>query len=459
MPILTEIKYSQLGDRFDSEYYHPLKLNYLRELGKLSQSEEVSNNFISVREIFDPNSFKEKGKLVKVVRLEDIANFFISKFQVCKAWEVGSQKKIFKTGDILISRLRSYLKEITFVTNFDDGINLCSTEFIVLRPKEQSKVFPTFLFSFLLTKQAQTILQWSQEGSNHPRFPENVLLSIKIPLPPKPFQDKIDKIVRDAFSKRNLADQKYEQAKQLLEKELGLNKLKLKEEKTFETKFSNLNIGNRFDVEFHKPLYSEIKALLETGEKKEIFVIKKLKDIDNKPSKGIEIGSDAYADKGYLFLRVSNLSEKEITIGPSSQFVRPYLYEQLKSKYKPEIGEVLYTKDATIGVSFVVDKDFDEFIPSGGIIRIKPKDVDPYYLSLVLNSLICKAQSERYSIGAVIKHFTFENVKNLKVPTLPKPQQEQISKLVKESFSLRKESRILIDKAKEEVEKLVEGEK
>ncbi len=63
-----------------------------------------------------------------------------------------------------------------------------------------------------------------------------------------------------------------------------------------------------------------------------------------------------------MFLRVSNLSEEGISIGESSEFIRPYLYEQLKSKYKPKVGEVLYTKDATIGVSRVVEDDFNDFI-------------------------------------------------------------------------------------------------
>ena len=80
----------------------------------------------------------------------------------------------------------------------------------------------------------------------------------KIPIPPKPFQEQIKKIVKEAFEKKKLADQKYELAKQLLEKELGIDKLELKEEKTFEANFSDLNQDKRFDVEFHKPMYSKI---------------------------------------------------------------------------------------------------------------------------------------------------------------------------------------------------------
>ena len=152
---------------------------------------------------------------------------------------------------------------------------------------------------------------------------------------------------------------------------------------------------------------------------------------------------------------MSNISEKEIIVGTSSQFIRPYLYEQLKSKYNPQIGDVLYTKDAIIGTSFVVDKDFNEFIPSSGIVIIKPKNIDSHYLSFVLNSRICKSQSKRQSIGAVIKHFGFENVKNLKIPILQNSKQQKISELVRQSFVLRKQSKQLLENAKHKVEEMI----
>ena len=120
-------------------------------------------------------------------------------------------------------------------------------------------------------------------------------------------------------------------------------------------------------------------------------------------------------------------------------------------------GEVIYTKDATIGIAFPVDNDFNDAIISGGIIRIKPhKDLDPYYLSIVLNSVLCRSQAERHSIGAVIKHYTYSKIKDLLIPIVSEQTQRQISELLKQSFLLRKESKELIEKAKKEVEEYIE---
>lgn len=455
---MTEIRYSQLEDRFDSEYYKP---EYLEVETILKNKKNVFSIKEIKKGIQHPQEFKReyaKSGGIPFLRVSNIKNGYIDSSDVEFVYlDSGAVGNIIHEGDILITRSGTVGLPVIVTKEFDDCV--ISADFLLLKLKREVKnlkINPYYIFVFLFSKFGFYQSQRNLIGAVQKHINTEGLGSIKIPIPPKQFQQKIEKLVKEGFSKRSVANQKYEQAKQLLEKELGLDKLELKEVKTFEVNFSELFESGRFDVEFNKPMYSKINELLEKNEKKKIFVIKRLKEIGNL-SKGIEIGSDAYASEGYLFLRVSNLSEKEITIGPSSQFVRPYLYGQLKSKYKPEIGDVLYTKDATIGVSFVIDKDFDEFIPSGGIVRIKPKEVDPYYLALLLNSVICKSQSDRKSIGAVIKHFTFENLKNLKVPLIPKAKQEQISTLIRESFSLRKKSKILLDKAKEEVEEMIEN--
>jgi len=240
-----------------------------------------------------------------------------------------------------------------------------------------------------------------------------------------------------------------------LNKTLGIENLELNDERVFESRFNEIISGQRLDADFYKPIFTLSLGILKNGEGRRIFSVKKLGEIA-KISKGIEVGSDAYVDNGKLFLRVSNITEKEITISDSAEFIREDLFNTLKDKYKPIPGEILYTKDATIGIAFPVSKDFNDAIISGGIIRIKPHNVDQYYLALVLNSILCRSQAERNSIGAVIKHYNYSKIKDLLVPLVSEESQKQISDLVKQSFSLRKESKELLEKAKKEVEGFIE---
>ena len=460
MTTLSEIKYSQLVDRFDSIYYRPEYLEKLRKLTRKSNNHFHVRMFSEITESIRKGIFyilKEEYKEIGIpfIRVSNIGQFFLSDENltfISEEKNKDNSKTSLIENDIVISKSGT-IGNAAIITKDFSPCNI-SQDVIGIKLKEQ--IEPSFIITFLNSVFGHFQIKRNAGQALQGHLDLDALRNILIPIPPKPFQDKIEKLVKEAFSKRKLADQKYNQAKQFLEEELGLDKLKLKEEKTFEAKSSELFESGRFDVGFNKPKYSKINEFFEKNEKEKIFIVKRLKEV-SKLFKGIEIGSNAYTNEGYLFFRVSNISEREITIGTSSQFVRPYLYEQLKSKYKPEIGDVLYTKDATIGISFVVDKDFHEFILSGGVVRIKPKDVNPYYLGLILNSIICKSQSERQSIGAVIKHFTFGNVKNLKIPVLPKPKQEKISELVRESFSFRKESKKLLEESKKIVETAIEN--
>ncbi|OIQ50554.1 Type I restriction modification DNA specificity domain protein [Pseudodesulfovibrio hydrargyri] len=98
--------------------------------------------------------------------------------------EVGSSKKIIHAGDIIISRLRPYLRQVAYV---DDALFhlhegnyriICSTEFYVLAPKESSI---GFLVPYLLSSVIQDSLQASTEGGHHPRFSVDTLLKLPIP--------------------------------------------------------------------------------------------------------------------------------------------------------------------------------------------------------------------------------------------------------------------------------------
>lgn len=104
--------------------------------------------------------------------------------QVVKGSEIGSAKKAVGRHDVIISRLRPYLRQVAFVDDdingWSAGVNLiCSTEFFVLRSIDDRSI--AFLVPFLLSSAVQTVLAASQEGGHHPRFDEATLVSLPIP--------------------------------------------------------------------------------------------------------------------------------------------------------------------------------------------------------------------------------------------------------------------------------------
>lgn len=94
-----------------------------------------------------------------------------------------SAKKRLQPGDVIISRLRPYLRQVAYVSPAlwtTNGVRdvVCSTEFYVLRSRDLQSI--AFIVPFLLSNRPQEILGAAQEGGHHPRFNANTLGGIMI---------------------------------------------------------------------------------------------------------------------------------------------------------------------------------------------------------------------------------------------------------------------------------------
>ncbi|MBB3113209.1 hypothetical protein FHS18_005312 [Paenibacillus phyllosphaerae] len=121
------------------------------------------------------------------------------------ASSLNSQKKLLQPGDVIISRLRPYLRQVGFVDRQlvekfqTDTLFACSTEFYVLRPKKAGDPL-AFLVPYLLSEPIQTIFANAVEGSQHPRFNEDVLLSLLVPETIVEERDHLSQLVTTAIS-------------------------------------------------------------------------------------------------------------------------------------------------------------------------------------------------------------------------------------------------------------------
>ncbi len=166
--------------RFGAEFFMPAKLEILEQL-KNGSGTVLGDHVSSVREMWNPANAR-RGESVQNYDLSDaFVPVLDSELASASARDVGSHKQVLRDGDLVVSRLRSYLKQIALVgPSADPGLRVGSSEFIVLRPIT-GDLSVTTLLAFLRSRPVQTILRWSQDGSNHPRFRADDLLSIPLP--------------------------------------------------------------------------------------------------------------------------------------------------------------------------------------------------------------------------------------------------------------------------------------
>lgn len=436
----STIKFSQIEDRIDAEYYKP---EYLKLEIALKNSTYLSDVVDISKDRIDPVKNPDKKFCYLEIDNVDLSTGQIGKQEIFGREAPSRARKGVKLGDSIISTVRPNRNAVGFIDEESFGC-VCSTGFAVLRPK---KILSGYLFVLLKSNIVINQLVRLTSAAMYPAVSEEEIANIKIPISSQSFQQKIEDIVKGAQKKRKLADEKYKEAEKILNKELGLEDLDLSTQKTFETKFSEAE--DRFDPEYYQSKYKKIISKLKNQKSALLSEIVKIR-------KGVEVGHDAYTDNGMPFIRVQDFNEKELSVSGSTNYIRPYLYEELKKDHKPNSGEIIFSKDGTVGRAFVVGEGDNKFIVSGGILILTSCDIDNYYLALVLNSLIVKSQTIRESIGAIILHLSIEEIKKLQIPILSKPLQQKISSLTQESFKLRQEAKELIEQAKQKIEEMIE---
>ena len=166
------------------ERYDPRRES-LKTNGKHADDLIISDLAEIVRQTINPTAKAAGERRCLVLDTSDVREgIIIGRKKPIRVVELGSQKKGFNNGDVIISRLRPYLRQVAFVDAAFAASSLgaelaCSTEFFVLRSLTKEPI--AFLIPYLLSAPVQNVLAASQEGGHHPRFDEGTLLKLPIP--------------------------------------------------------------------------------------------------------------------------------------------------------------------------------------------------------------------------------------------------------------------------------------
>lgn len=167
--------------------------------------------------------------------------------------------------------------------------------------------------------------------------------------------------------------------------------------------------------------------------------VKKLKRISPCITVGIVITpSKYYVEEGVICLRSLNIKPNKILVKDSvyiSERSNKYL-----SKSKIFAGDIVCVRTGQPGVSAVVDRRFDGANCIDLIIIRKPKNDLPKFVSLAMNSEVCRSQYLTGASGAIQQHFNIEMAQNLVIAIPPLPEQikiyNHISKIQKNTMDL-----------------------
>ena len=238
--------------------------------------------------------------------------------------------------------------------------------------------------------------------------------------------------------------------------ELGIKLPELKDERYYLVTFAATREG-RLDPSYYQPKYYALEEALKGGK----YPIHKLDDFISSIHYGVSI-KNIYAKEGIPLLRILNLRPNELNL--SEVVSLPFdKKEEIGNAFVKE-GDFLISRSGTIGVTAIVPKEASGFAYGSFMIRFKIEDneIEPFYISIIMNSKIVQEQIKRVKIGAIQGNITIPSIKNLLIPFPPFPTQQKIAKEVNsrrvKARTLNKEAKEVIIKAKQKVEKIILGE-
>ena len=451
MALWSLVTHSQIfsSQRMDAEYARPEYVqaeNYVRccsvaELGRLGTF--VPGPFGSAFRVIN----YERKSPYRYIRGRDVKPFFLldddirwipeSDFARLKHFAV-------KAGDLMIS-----------VVGTLGNVAICTSSETPAMFSCKSTLFrcgtanPYYLLAFLNCKSAKLCLLRRQRGAVQGGLNIEDLHTVPVPRFSERAELQVAALVQAAHECMLASRKGHSEATQLLESELGLDKLKFERPVGYTARLSESVTHGRFDADYFQ---TPFRMMEEHLEKHSTVPVGAIADV----VKGVEVGSKAYRTSGKPFLRVSNIKETGLDLGPSDKYISDELYEQLR-EFRPQLGEVLVTKDGSPGVAWAVDNTVNGII-SGGVVRLalKRDDIPAEYLALAINSRACQMQVERECSGALIIHWKPSSIRGLRIPLLESRKMRSLAGMVATAKQASRESDALLEQAKARVEQLIE---
>jgi type I restriction enzyme S subunit len=133
-----------------------------------------------------------------------------------------------------------------------------------------------------------------------------------------------------------------------------------------------------------------------------------------------------YVEKGIPFITAQNITSGRVDFRQTKSITHE-AHEEYQKRAKAEPGDVLVTKDGTIGVPCFVDTERQfSFFVSVALIKPRRDCVEGEYLTWMLRSPYLQERIRSRSRGDMIRHLVLREIKELLVPVPPLREQHEI---------------------------------
>lgn len=353
--------------------------------------------------------------------------------------------------DVLFNRTNSFqwVGRTGIYKKIDDRKFVFASYLVRFIP-DQSKILPEYLATFLNTHAGVAdIKRRARQSINQTNVNPEEVKAIDIPILSIPFQELLKDCFDQAHKVRIKSKESYQQAEQLLLQEVGLEDFTPSQEpvnvKSFQESFGT---SGRLDAEYYQVKYDELEDSIRTAK-----TCVSIQDIRTDNFRGLQ---PKYIEDGDLdVINSKHILEQTLDYSNFEKTSNDYWEEQERARvFKNDI--LTYTTGANIGRTQVYLLDKRALASNHvNILRLK-EGYNPFYIGFVMNSFVGRLQTEKLSAGSAQAELYPKDIDNFLIPIIDEVKQIEIAELIEQSFSLKKQSKHLLEVAKQAVEKAIE---
>ncbi len=458
MAVWSEVTLSTLQyTRFDGEFYSPQYIKddrlwayfsdkySIKKLGKLLSSPVRTGHTPRDRRITKDDELVHfiKTNTLREGRVDYSNCFFLPK-RVLKATD-------FIPNDSVVVTIIGATPEIvgrTAIIRDIDPARVTNQNVAII--ETSNLLDPYYLTAYFQTKYGRDQL-W-----RHSRRTEQVNLNCReverviIPYIDIEKQKKIGNLIRDSFSRLDLSQSLYTQAQQLLERELGLDKLFFDKPLSYEARLSEVVGNNRADADYYQTRYKQLRSHVSSNRSG----IQRLIDFATVLRPNIDPSKSPSSEFKYV-----ELADINPTLGIINS-ANTLLGKELPSRARREVakGDVIASSVVgSVDKAALVDEANDGCLASTGFFHFRPKNnIKSEFLLLLVRSRCVTMQLQQESTGGILSAVPDQRLRNVIIPNIDPSIQNKIADLVYQSHKNINQSKQLLEQAKRRVEELIE---
>lgn len=454
---ITELNLSSLErtKRIDAEFYKKEhiavdKVLYSWNKKSIADCFYVSDgNHMSISD-----SFCEIG--VPYYRGQDIYNLFIenaSPLMIDRTTfdKPQMRRSHLQKGDILMSIVGAIVGNSAMVTSENPAT--CSCKLSIMRSKDNG-ISPELLLIYIKTRYGQVQIQKFKRGAAQTGLLLEDFDQLFIPVFGDKFQEKIGQLVDRIYKYMQEAITTYDNAQNYLNDEIGVEADFPQYIATEKTLSNSFKTTGRLDAEYYQPKYDDYLSSLQRFETTKLPVeFDVLKNVGTNYAEGI-------SDVGVI--KTKQLTNSGVNINSVESYFTNEVCVQNKSTFIAN-NDVIFASMGvgSLGKVSLFSYDGDKQFVTDSTLRIyrakKTARVLPEVLCVFLQSTIGQELIYRYVVGSTgIINIYDDDIAKIPIPVLDSKLQKDIATKVQESFNLRRQSKQLLEYAKQAVEMAIE---